>query len=326
MLEKIDLTEVHSEDVQDIVGRAPKWVVRRGIVVIACIVSLLLLGAWFIKYPEVVSAPVSITSSPPPVKLVTRSAGRIAAIAVRDKEQVAVHQVVAVIDNPAVTKDMFYLKAIAELLDTTPDLHKSIAGITLPGNIQVGAVQPDYAVLYRALGQGKNRAEEAATLPVIRDAAKRIRGQVAIWESRYVLRSPVKGVVNFFHIRRENQYVAANETVFIVVPAAREYTVQMQLPVYNAGKIRVGQPVLIKLHEYPFIEFGMLKATVETLSNVALDSAYSVQLKLTEGLRTTKNQVIPQRPEISGKADIIIRDKNILQRVFEKADGDVQAE
>ena len=51
----------HSEEAQSILGRAPSWVVRWGVTVVFCIFGGILLGCYFIKYPDTIEAPAVIT-------------------------------------------------------------------------------------------------------------------------------------------------------------------------------------------------------------------------------------------------------------------------
>ncbi|MBC9934224.1 hypothetical protein [Chitinophaga qingshengii] len=55
------LTEVRSEEVQEIMGKMPPWMVRSGITMIAVIMVVGLAGAWFFRYPDVLPMPVRIT-------------------------------------------------------------------------------------------------------------------------------------------------------------------------------------------------------------------------------------------------------------------------
>ncbi|RFM26699.1 HlyD family efflux transporter periplasmic adaptor subunit [Deminuibacter soli] len=426
MPEHINLSEVHSEEVQDIIGRIPSWVTRNGTIVIACLVIAMLVGAWFIKYPDVATARVLISSATPPVKLVAQAGGRITQLAVTDGQQVAVNDLIAVIDNTANTGDMLYIKKIATLLDTAIDIRKAVASVQLPGNMQLGEMQADYVSLFQAVNncsffysnayyaaklnavrnqQNQNeriregieqrsrlqheqlmieqwkdsinrilvserviapseyneirknylsqkigvtdnsnavsqnmlqhdeygktisdlqqqlRTEEKDVLFAVRNAAKKIRGQIAAWERLYVLRSPVEGRLVFFRVWKSNQYVGNGETVFMVVPGMQQYVVRAMLPTYRAGKIQQGQKVLIKLQEYPSEEFGLLEARVDKLANVSMDSAYTLQLRLTHGFQTTRNRLVEARPEITGTAEIITNDKSVLQRIFESIYG-----
>lgn len=428
MREELNYSDTHSEEVEDIIGRAPNWVIRRGNIMIACLVALLLLGAWFVRYPDIISAPVIISAAAPPVELVARASGRITEMDIKDGGYVKEDQVIAVIDNPANSKDMLYLKTLAETIDTTLDIGKKIAGMGLSQNLQVGDVQSDYAALFQAVNnynfffnnkyysskrqvidrqqkdnekikegilqreqllaeqlkmdrwkdsinqilvrekviapteyneirktylsqrmtntdnansllqaeqqqkeyqksisdlQQQYKTEEKDILAAIKDAAKRIKGQIANWEKLYILRSPIEGKLTFFRVWKANQYVTVGSPVFMVVPAVQQFEIRAQLPIYKAGKIKAGQKVLIKLQEYPYEEFGMLKAKVDHLTNVALDSVYMVQLKLENGLLTTRNREIASRPVINGMADIITNDKNILERIFEGVYGKI---
>src|SRR4051812_21337017 len=110
--------EARCEEVQDIIGQTPSWLIRRGNAVVGSLALLLLAGGWFIRYPDIVSAPVVITTSNPPVKIVALANGRITGLEARDGEAVEENRIIAVIDNPARTKDMLYLKEIVEKLDT----------------------------------------------------------------------------------------------------------------------------------------------------------------------------------------------------------------
>jgi multidrug resistance efflux pump len=160
----------------------------------------------------------------------------------------------------------------------------------------------------------------------IKDAAKKLKGQIASWERLYVFRSPVKGRLAFFQVRKENQYVNAGAPIFMVVPNLEQYEIRAEVPIYKAGKIKIGERALIKLQQYPFEEFGMLQARVASITNVALDSNYAVGFSLVDGLKTTRKRNIDNTPEIFGTADIITKDKTILQRLFEGLYGQMHKE
>lgn len=79
-----DRDNFHSEDVQDILGRAPSWVARWGVTAVFAIFGGVLLGCYFIKYPDIIESPVEITTYNPPVDLITRYDGLIDTLCVRD--------------------------------------------------------------------------------------------------------------------------------------------------------------------------------------------------------------------------------------------------
>ena len=69
--------ELRSEEVQEIMNRIPPWILRRGITVLFFIVMALLLGSWFYKYPDVINAGITVSSSEPPASIIARSTGKI---------------------------------------------------------------------------------------------------------------------------------------------------------------------------------------------------------------------------------------------------------
>lgn len=55
--------ELRSEEVQDIMTRMPSWIIRHGTTVLFLVIALLFTGAYFIHFPEIITAPVNIKSS-----------------------------------------------------------------------------------------------------------------------------------------------------------------------------------------------------------------------------------------------------------------------
>ena len=80
---------LRSEEVQEILTRVPHWLIRWGNIVVLSIVLLMLGVSWMIKYPDMISTQISITTQVPPQKILAKTSGRIEAILVKDKENVA---------------------------------------------------------------------------------------------------------------------------------------------------------------------------------------------------------------------------------------------
>ncbi|MDR2126769.1 MAG: hypothetical protein LBP63_08060, partial [Prevotellaceae bacterium] len=91
----------HSEEASDILGSLPTWIIRRGITVIFLIFVGLLIGCYFIKYPQTVDAPVIITTLNPPADLIARAEGRLDTIYVADGQNVRKNDVIALLYNTA---------------------------------------------------------------------------------------------------------------------------------------------------------------------------------------------------------------------------------
>jgi multidrug resistance efflux pump len=191
------------------------------------------------------------------------------------------------------------------------------ADATKSGIIQNRLQQTEYLKTITDLQQQKLQQENDLQQK-IRENVKRLQGQWEVWEQKYLMKSPVDGKVEFFNVSKENQYVTTGEPVLIIVPPVQNYIAKAWLPVNGAGKVKIGQKALIRLFEYPSEEFGMIKGKVATISAVALDTAYSMEIILEKGLSTTTNKPISPQPQLTGLAEVLTDDKNILQRLIEK--------
>lgn len=102
--------ELRSEEVQDLLGEVPPWILRWGIVVLLCVAVLLLTGSYFFKYPDVVTAEITVTTANPPAPVFGRASGKIQKLYVSDKQNVKKGDYLAVVENSANTGDILLLK------------------------------------------------------------------------------------------------------------------------------------------------------------------------------------------------------------------------
>jgi multidrug resistance efflux pump len=96
-----DKIEVRSDEVQEILGQTPRWIIRWGITVLFGVLSMFLFSSWFFKYPEIITAPIAMTTENPPTPIIARTNGKITLLFVSDKEKVHSDQYLAYIENPA---------------------------------------------------------------------------------------------------------------------------------------------------------------------------------------------------------------------------------
>ncbi len=102
--------DLRSEEFQEILGDVPSWILRRGMWVLAITVVILLTGSAFFKYPEIISSEMQLTGTTPPAKIVANTTGKLRELYVVDNQIVKSGTCIGVIDNPANTKDVVYLK------------------------------------------------------------------------------------------------------------------------------------------------------------------------------------------------------------------------
>lgn len=141
--------ELRSSDFEDVLGAVPPWILRRGILVVASIVLILIVGSAIFKYPDTIVSTVTLTGSNPATSVVARSSGKIAELYVNDNQKVMKGDYLAIIENPADRKDVLYLKKYLSLMDVSID---SVLSLPLK-NINVGTLQSRYSSFYLTLSE-----------------------------------------------------------------------------------------------------------------------------------------------------------------------------
>lgn len=146
------------------------------------------------------------------------------------------------------------------------------------------------------------------------------------WKLTYTFSSPFKGTLEYLNFWRENDFVAVGTAVFSVLPADNPILGQVYLPSQGAGKVKTGQEVIIKLNNYPYIEYGSITGTVKTISGVTNQTnesggqsinTYLILIDLPELLTTNYGVKLDFRYEIRGVADILIKKRKLVERLFD---------
>ncbi len=137
--------EIRSDEVQEIMGTPPRWIVRWGIVIISAVVVVLLAGSYFYKYPDIIKARVTILSENPPISIVARSDGKLDKIFVADKQKVSANTILGIIENPANYEDVY---SLINVLNSIQDFFRSpekFIGLTFEKNYKLGLYHSYYS-------------------------------------------------------------------------------------------------------------------------------------------------------------------------------------
>ena len=137
--------ELRSEEVQEILTRVPHWMIRWGSVVVLLILLSLFFMSWLVKYPDVITTQIVITTNIPPEKLVAKVPGKIETILVMDKSTILQNTALAVIENSANFKDVFLLKNIVDSID----IDKNKFPFEKLKSAQLGEIESFFAVFQK---------------------------------------------------------------------------------------------------------------------------------------------------------------------------------
>lgn len=406
--------ELRSNEINEILGKPPKWIVRWGITAIFSVVGILLIGSFVFKYPVMVNAGVIITTKNPPAALVAKTSGKIQELYFIQNEQLSEGDMIAVIENPANTSSVISLeKALTSIADTEPSLfnfsqlgdiqaaytsfkenwqqlhnfnslqfipnkitslQKELIGyreyrkqLETQKNItqqQLALLKKQYlrdsslmnkeviaeADMEQSMGKLLNQemaGEQINTLIKQTDisilqlerqinelriqqketenllttnfnqSVEQLHNSIEIWKERYTLISPIAGKLDLAEVWGENQAVQAGQRICSVIPHEVGDTIaRLALPMANAGKVKKGQRVNIKLNSYPFMEYGIVEGKIETINQVPSQNIYMVEASLPKGLITFYGTKLDFSQEMSGQAEIVTEDLRLIEKVF----------
>lgn len=414
-----DKIEIRSEEVQELLGQVPRWILRWGISIIALTIVILIGGSALFRYPDIQYADIILTTENPPANLVARINGKIQRLFVKDDQLVVKGQIVVLLETAASYEDVMRTE---EMLGGWREESDNITEIKFGSGYELGEVQSFFASFlknyndYRHFilldyhrkkiqsvrqelkkhGEYYQRLEEQSVVQakelelarrqfrrdsslyrqgviassdfeksesnmlkiefsfketetslatariqvsklnqqildleldynrelkqkenLLSESYDKLMAEIELWKQKYLLITPVDGRVSFTRFWSENQQVTEGEVVVTIVPEnPGEILGKINLSVEGAGKVKKGQQVNIKFANYPYMEFGMVKGVVTSISQVPNQNYYTVEVRLTDDLITNYGTEIDFRQQMPGQAEIITENLSLLKRII----------
>jgi len=130
------------------------------------------------------------------------------------------------------------------------------------------------------------------------------------------LYAPVDGVVSSLNVRNRGEVVQPGQTVAEVAPQQVPLVLSASLPNREAGFVKTGMPVQVKLEAYPYQEYGIVSGKVTSISPDAkpdqqLGPVYRVEVALDRNYVTANNRPIQFKAGQTASAEIIIRRRRL---------------
>ena len=421
-MEKQNIREAHSEEIQELMGFIPSGVVRWGLTVLFTILMGIIIGSFIFRSPEVIIAPMVLTTKNPPVALLSKSTGKIDRLFVKDGQQLDAGAVVALINSPTKYADYLLLKKGLALVSGASSWDEKVLAINLPEQLTLGELQSGYStflknrnnfihylnqnlipqkikllkeqiakqkeyyqtqlrqreiqtkdlrlseksffrdsLLFRKQAISESEYEKARQTLLIQNSAsvgfdaslrntessilqiegssvelqmqyekelaqfrldldeskQNLENLVNEWEQKYLVISPVKGKITYTTIWSENQEVKLGELIGTVIPAGESAIIAKAIiPTTGFGKIEIGQRVNIKLAGFPYMQFGMLKGHIRTISLVPDAKGYVAEIELEKGMTSSYKANLKFIQQMDGTAEIVTKDQRLIERVI----------
>lgn len=154
---------------------------------------------------------------------------------------------------------------------------------------------------------------------------------INLWKERYLQYAPIDGELEYLGFWRDNSFIQSGQELFSIIPDKNNILGEVMIPSFGAGKVEVGQTANVKINNYPYDEYGLLKGTVKSVSRITnkvqtqngTGDAYLVVVSFPDGTITNFGKQLPLDFESKGTAEIITKRKRLIERLFDnlKAKG-----
>jgi HlyD family secretion protein len=208
---------------------------------------------------------------------------------------------------------------------TQSDIERSRQAL-LRVNMELQQVRLDYSAKSIELAEKRQLLQDYRITRVdekdklifaLRESFLNLKAQLNTWKNTYLLISPVEGLVSFTKFWSANQSVVKDEPVVSIVPAETgNFLGRINLKMQRSGKVKTGQSVNIKLSGYPYLEYGMVRGKVKSISLVPTGDSYVIEIELPEGLSTLYGKKLVFTQNMQGTAEIITENVRLLQKLI----------
>jgi hemolysin D len=133
-----------------------------------------------------------------------------------------------------------------------------------------------------------------------------------------LLRAPVSGVVQQLQVHTIGGVVKPADPLMVVVPHGGELIVDAMVLNRDAGFVRSGQPVEVKLEAYPFTRYGVVEGVIETIGGDAIQTEkdglrYPARVKLLQSWIEVDGRRLSLAPGLAASAEIKTGDRRIIE-------------
>lgn len=149
---------------------------------------------------------------------------------------------------------------------------------------------------------------------------------IRLWKEKYLQYAPVGGEVEFLGFWRENGFVQSGQELFSIIPTKNEMLGEVLIPAHGVGKVKLGQTANIKIENYPYDEYGLIRGKVESISRLSNkmqtadgknSNAYRVMISFPDGMQTNFGKELALDFESIGNVEIVTKRKRLIERLFD---------
>lgn len=163
--EKTDYNlKLRSDEVQEIISHVPNWMIRWGISLIFILILLFLFLSWIIKYPDVITGSVELTTKISPIKVVSKQSSEIEKIYFKNNSAVKKGEALVLLKNQLNNQAKKELKEFCTQVEQFKKEDK-LTFLNIPSsNYNYGVLQTNYSNLVQSINEYQMYINKSTTI------------------------------------------------------------------------------------------------------------------------------------------------------------------
>ena len=142
----------NQNEIDQILGNPPSWLLHWGISLLFVTVLIFAALAWFIKYPDTISAEAQLLTENPAIRIMPLASGKLEKLFVANQQRVEKGTLLAIVESATNYQDVEHLEKLLNQLNqvSNPKDYLSIQPVTI---LELGMMQNNYARLVQQIGE-----------------------------------------------------------------------------------------------------------------------------------------------------------------------------
>ena len=145
-----------------------------------------------------------------------------------------------------------------------------------------------------------------------------LKQQIRDWKKSFLLISEMDGICVLQDVMLNGEFINQGTKIMTVTPTkTKTIRALIQLPIVRSGKVKLNQEVYVRVDNYPYEDYGIIKGRVIHMAKLPNDANfYNVQVDFPNGLISTYDIEFTFQQMMQGKAEIIIDRKSIVESIL----------
>lgn len=309
-MKELEDIEIRSEEVQEILGTPPSWMVRWGSLSAFALFVALMWLSFLVKYPDVVDADIRLVSKDPPVRLTALNANRIDEVIVKNNTRVDSGQALLAFRSTANFRHVLTLEDYITALPSMRD--EDLLKFKVPSNLVLGELQADLFDFQDVQLKYNSEMYKNLSSSDLRSSQSRISRLDRSLDYQKEMRRQIQEQIAEAEQERKNK-----EHLVSVDQASQEDVNRVHRRIMELNKELIRTETEIRDRESELsalrIKVRSLESGADNETNFASDVLRESFTHLREGVNTWKQRYIIESPR-SGLVQIVGR--NVAENSF----------